>query len=454
MPVTSDPGEHRRGIPDVPSRSHGRRVAADYQNLTGGAGDDTHHGDSGNGYSTIAGGARQRQHRLAARRRRPGLLGAPPTAVMVELPWRHREPVRVSTLSVERSTTSSVRTHGDTLIGEDSVQLTSSPGAGNDTVTGATSAIDGRRATRTTCPTPRTPLRSTWARAHRRVGRARTRSSDIEDVSGTEARRRHHRELERQHRQLLDGDGGNDKLSGGPGDGDGADSFDGGAGIDKVDYGANTSATTVNLTAGGWIRVPGLLPERRHGDGSLLRDTRSRHRRQPIGKSGVGAEGDVLINIENAVLGTGNDTFTGSSFNNTVWPNGGQNVLNGCPAALAAGCGIDTVNYSTGVRGRRYGQPLWWWPVRWQRRLDRWVHQRGRHGLRRRHHRDRPQHRELVEGRQGQRQHLGQQRPGLRPRRCRERRHPWRWQAKTRLEGSGWQGQHQRLWWWRRHLRR
>jgi Ca2+-binding RTX toxin-like protein len=29
-----------------------------------------------------------------------------------------------------------------------------------------------------------------------------------------------------------------------------------------------------------------------------------------------------------------------------VWPNGGQNVLNGCPAALA--CGIDTVNYTQG----------------------------------------------------------------------------------------------------------
>ena len=51
--------------------------------------------------------------------------------------------------------------------------------------------------------------------------------------------------------------------------------------------------------------------------------------------------------VENAILGTGNDTFTGSSFNNTVWPNGGQNSLNGCPDAVQ-GCGIDTVNYSTG----------------------------------------------------------------------------------------------------------
>ena len=50
-----------------------------------------------------------------------------------------------------------------------------------------------------------------------------------------------------------------------------------------------------------------------------------------INKSGVGGEGDVLIDAENAILGSGNDTFTGSAFNNTVWPNGGQNVLNGCP---------------------------------------------------------------------------------------------------------------------------
>ena len=55
----------------------------------------------------------------------------------------------------------------------------------------------------------------------------------------------------------------------------------------------------------------------------------------------------MLINIEDAILGTGNDTFTGSTFNNTVWPNGGQNTLNGCPTR-GVGCGIDTVNYSEG----------------------------------------------------------------------------------------------------------
>ena len=40
--------------------------------------------------------------------------------------------------------------------------------------------------------------------------------------------------------------------------------------------------------------------------------------------------------VENAILGTGNDIFTGSAFNNTVWPNGGQNSLNGCPGVAVA----------------------------------------------------------------------------------------------------------------------
>ena len=64
----------------------------------------------------------------------------------------------------------------------------------------------------------------------------------------------------------------------------------------------------------------------------------------------MGSEGDVLINTENAILGTGNDIFNGSTFNNIVWPNGGQNVLS-CLASPAVnfGCGgIDTVNYSIG----------------------------------------------------------------------------------------------------------
>ena len=125
------------------------------------------------------------------------------------------------------------------------------------------------------------------------------------------------------HANSLWGWNGNDTLSGGAGDGDGADTFDGGSGIDTVDYGNNTLATTVDLASGAAV-------------------------------SGVAAELDTIVavppTVENAILGTGDDSFLGSPFNNIVWPNGGQNVLSCFATATPAnGCGgIDTVNYSTG----------------------------------------------------------------------------------------------------------
>jgi len=97
--------------------------------------------------------------------------------------------------------------------------------------------------------------------------------------------------------------GGKDTLSGGSGDGDGADQFDGGAGIDTIDYGNNTLSTVVDLGVLNAVTV----------------------------NNGVAGENDQLYGatIENAILGTGDDSFTGSAFNNIVWPNGGQNVLAG-----------------------------------------------------------------------------------------------------------------------------
>ncbi len=65
----------------------------------------------------------------------------------------------------------------------------------------------------------------------------------------------------------------------------------------------------------------------------------------------INAAGGTNPTVENVVLGSGNDTFVGSPNNNTVWPNGGQNVLAGGPAPVAGvafGTGIDTVNYSMG----------------------------------------------------------------------------------------------------------
>ena len=102
-------------------------------------------------------------------------------------------------------------------------------------------------------------------------------------------------------------------MSGGAGDGDGADCFDGGNGIDKVDYGMNTLSTTVDLNDGACTATA----------------------------SGASSTPSCANTIENAILGSGDDIFTGSAFNNIVWPNGGQN-------SLVGGGGIDTVNYSVG----------------------------------------------------------------------------------------------------------
>jgi Ca2+-binding RTX toxin-like protein len=56
---------------------------------------------------------------------------------------------------------------------------------------------------------------------------------------------------------------------------------------------------------------------------------------------GASGEGDDVDTVENATLGTGDDTFTGDGFNNIVQPNGGQNALDG-------GLGGDSLDYSVG----------------------------------------------------------------------------------------------------------
>jgi Ca2+-binding RTX toxin-like protein len=113
---------------------------------------------------------------------------------------------------------------------------------------------------------------------------------------------------------FLWGSDGNDWLSGGAGQNDGDDEFDGGNGVDTISYAKNTSATTVILNSSAAFS----------------------------GALGLGELDTIIANtVENAELGTGNDVFTGSAFNNIVYPNGGQNALTG-------NLGIDTVNYSIG----------------------------------------------------------------------------------------------------------
>ena len=136
---------------------------------------------------------------------------------------------------------------------------------------------------------------------------------------------------------IIWGEGGNDTLMGGAGDNDGADAFSGGGGIDVLDYGTNTLSTTVALNAVSTANNCSMF------------DTSNPVNVADCGVGGTGGTDLFLTDsIENAILGSGNDTFTGSAFNNTVWPNGGQNALNGCPVGGIVGCGIDTVNYSQG----------------------------------------------------------------------------------------------------------
>ena len=109
-------------------------------------------------------------------------------------------------------------------------------------------------------------------------------------------------------------------MSGGAGNSDGADSFDGGSGIDTLDYGKNTLGTT---SPDPFEARPALHHAIFDPFSGALAD---------CGHGGVSREDEFLSNtVENAILGTGNDIFSGSAFNNTVWPNGGQNTLNGCP---------------------------------------------------------------------------------------------------------------------------
>ena len=120
----------------------------------------------------------------------------------------------------------------------------------------------------------------------------------------------------------LEGNAGNDALYGGPGNdveqggggGDtfvedatsnGADTLDGGTGADTVSYGSRTAAVAVTL-----------------GDG--------------IVNDGEAGEGDLLISIERATGGAGNDTLVGTSGVNILRGGGGNDQLSG-------GAGNDTL---------------------------------------------------------------------------------------------------------------
>jgi len=109
----------------------------------------------------------------------------------------------------------------------------------------------------------------------------------------------------------LEGGSGNDTFNQGAAD-DGDDLIDGESGLDWVNYGARTASVNVTLNTACC------------DDGQIST-----------------AEGDDVDGVENATLGTSDDTFTGDGFNNIVQPNGGQNILMG-------GTGGDSLDYSVG----------------------------------------------------------------------------------------------------------
>lgn len=210
---------------------------------------------------------------------------------------------------------------GDSITGDGNPNVIT-PGAGNDTVNGGLGADTYDVSDATASVTVDLGAGTSTG------GSGTDTLSSIENASGSSA---NDSITGSGGANVLWGNGGNDTLSGGAGDGDGADAFDGGAGIDTVDYGNNTLNTTVGLSCS---PVPVVTCVLNPATGAV----------DGVGGNGIGAEGDIITNntIENAILGSGDDTFTGSTFNNIVWPNGGQNSLTG------GGGGIDTVNYSKG----------------------------------------------------------------------------------------------------------
>ena len=96
----------------------------------------------------------------------------------------------------------------------------------------------------------------------------------------------------------------------------GANRLDGGAGMDTVSYSGSDEAVTVDLEAG-------------------------------TGKRGH-AEGDVIVNIENAMGSGYGDVLRGDGGGNRLYGSGGGDVLEGGAGAdrLDGGLGVDTVSYS------------------------------------------------------------------------------------------------------------
>jgi len=119
----------------------------------------------------------------------------------------------------------------------------------------------------------------------------------------------------------LFGGAGNDTLASMAGD----DDLEGEGGVDVVDYSWSASPVTVLLSCDTAVA----------GDGDIGGSTNPTK--------------DDLFTIENALLTADDDSFTGNQFANRVWPNGGQNSLDGDSGkSCTTTPGGDTLDYSVG----------------------------------------------------------------------------------------------------------
>ena len=117
---------------------------------------------------------------------------------------------------------------------------------------------------------------------------------------------------------VLNGDAGNDVFAEGAAT-SGADVFNGGAGTDKVDYGSRVATVTVTM------------------------DTTA--------DDGLASEGDkVMVDVENATTGTGNDVLTGSTVANVLDGGSGNDTISGGDGndTLVGGLGVDGLSGGNG----------------------------------------------------------------------------------------------------------
>ncbi len=121
---------------------------------------------------------------------------------------------------------------------------------------------------------------------------------------------------------IVFGGGGNDLLIGGSGNGD--DSYDGGAGVDTIQYTSAVNAITVNLKLGF--------------------------------ADGVDIDSDILSTIEHVTAGEGDDTITGADGDETLEGRGGKDTLiggAGDDTLIGDGDGtdleVDTADYSGAI---------------------------------------------------------------------------------------------------------